>query len=421
MQPAPSTKTTMLDVLREAPRGSRAGRGIALILSLSIAMPSIVAHPSAAIAAPSRPKSVRDLLSADAKKQWDTALALAQRNQWDGARAAFLQAYELSKNPRVLFNVAVSEKNLGHYPQAIDTFRRELDEGKGQLSPDEEAEINTAIVGLEKYVMTIAIDVSEPGARVFVDDIEVGVSPLKSPVTVAIGSHRVRATKAGSVDAQAYVDGKERAPRVSLKLESNIKTARVTIQVAGPKSAVVKIDGREVGSATPTMPYNGVVDVRPDPHEFSAEAADFVTAKQSAIVREGEALNLVLQLSPEQQKGKLIVQTQPDGATIEIDGAVVGATKWEGPVSVGRHQITVKKPKYYPWTYDVEVPKGGERAVSASLNEDRNTSFVPWLIGTVLVIGASTAAVYFLTRPKDQEPVNGSLPPYTVGTPSVRF
>ena len=59
--------------------------------------------------------------------------------------------------------------------------------------------------------------------------------------------------------------------------------------------------------------------------------------------------------------------------------------------------------------------------MTASLNEDRNTSFVPWLVGTVLVVGASTAAVYFVTKPKDEEPVKGSLPPFAVGTSGVRF
>lgn len=412
----------MLDALTDNRRGGHARRGIAFVLCLSMVAPTVmVVSPSVAQAQPKRPKSVRDLLNDEAKKQWDTAIALASRNQWDGARAAFLQAYELSKNPRVLFNVGVAEKNLGHYPQAIDYFKRELAEGKGQLAPDEEAEISTAIVGLEKYVMTIAIDVSEPGAKVYVDDVEVGTSPIKQPVTVAIGSHRVRASKAGSVDAQAYVDGKERSPAVSLKLESNVKTTRVNVNVIGPKSAVIKIDGREVGTATSSQPYSGVTEVRPDPHEFTAEAPDYVTSRQVAIARDGEPINITLQLSQEQSKGKLLVTTQPAGATIEIDGKAMGASKWEGPVDVGTHQIVVKKSGYYQWSYDVEVPRGAERTVSASLNEDRNTSFVPWLIGTVLVVGASAAAIYFVTRPKDEEPVRGTLPPFTVGTPSVRF
>ncbi len=161
--------------------------------------------------------------------------------------------------------------------------------------------------------------------------------------------------------------------------------------------------------------------VSAEPHQFAAEAPGYVPATQSAVVREGEAINLTLQLSQEQQKGKLVVLAHPEGAAIEIDGKLVGASRWEGPVDVGTHQVVVKKQGHYAWSYDVDVPKGSERTVTATLNQDRNTSFVPWLIGTVLVVGASSVAVYFITRPKDEEPVKGSLPPFTVGTPSMRF
>ena len=163
------------------------------------------------------------------------------------------------------------------------------------------------------------------------------------------------------------------------------------------------------------------MNVSAEPHSFSAEANDYVTATQSALVRDGEVLNLKLQLSAQQSKGKLLVTTKPEGATIEIDGKVVGSTRWEGPVNVGSHQVVVKKQGHYTWSYDVDIPKGGERSLTASLNEDRNTSFVPWLIGSVLVIGASTTAIYFITKPKDEQPVKGTLPPFAIGTPSVRF
>src|SRR5205085_10546636 len=115
---------------------------------------------------------------------------------------------------------------------------------------------------------------------------------------------------------------------------------------------------------------------------------------------------------------KLNVNAKPDGSIIEIDGKVVGATRWDGPVDVGIHQVSVKKQGFYTSTFDVEVQKGRERPISANLNEDRNTSFVPWLIGTVLVIGASAAAIYFVTKPKDEDPAKGTLPPFTVQTPS---
>jgi hypothetical protein len=372
---------------------------------------------TAAFAQPKR-KPLREQLNAEAQKHWDTAIALFTRSQWDGARTSFNAAYEASKNVRVLFNVAVCEKNLGRYARAIEIFKKELEEGKGQLAPDEEAEIKTQITGLEQFVATLVVEVSEPGAEIYVDEAKVGVSPMPGPISVQLGERRIRASKAGFADARETIELKGGASgRVSLKLAPITKTSLVNINVVGPTNATVKIDGKEVGPA----PYKGQVGVSAEPHQFSAEAPGYVPATQSAVVRDGEQLTLTLQLALEQQKGKLIVATKPEGSIIEIDGKVVGATKWEGPVDVGTHQVTVKKQGFYTFSQDVEVVKGAERPISANLNEDRNTSFVPWLIGTVLVVGVSAVSIYFVTKPKDQDQVQGSLPPFTVGTPALRF
>lgn len=397
----------------------RRAAAIAICLALPASIGAVTRE--AAAQAPKRPKSVRDLLPDDAKKQWDSGVALATRGQWDPARAAFLQAYEQSKNPRVLFNVAVAEKNLNRYADAIQTFRRELSEGKGLLSAEEEQEISTAIAGLEQYVMTLTIEVSEPGAKVYVDDVEVGTSPLPKPVTVSLGGHRVRATKIGFAEAIAQVPGNERNPKVTLKLEANVQTAPVTVAIVGPQSAVVKVDGREVGIATRDNPFKAQVTVSPEPHLFSAEAPGYVTTTQPVKVAETGSYNLTLQLAPEQQKGKLLVVTRPEGATIEIDGHTVGASRWEGPVDSGTHQVVVKKQGHYTFSQDVDVPRGEKRSITASLNLDRNTSFVPWLVGTIVVVAAGAAAGYFLFRPEDEEPVNGTLPPFALGTRGVRF
>ncbi len=200
------------------------------------------------------------------------------------------------------------------------------------------------------------------------------------------------------------------------RLQPLERTTRVNISVIGPGNATVKIDGKEVGPA----PYAGLVKITAEPHSFSAEAPGYGSASQSMVVREGEAVNLTLQLAAEQEKGKLIVLTKPEGATIEIDGKPVGATKWEGPVDARVHQVVVKKNGFYSWSYDVDVPKGGERSVSASLNEDRNTSFVPWLVGTIVIGTALVVGIILLATPPDQENARGTLNPFVLGTQSGR-
>ncbi len=392
----------------------RSVRRLAFSCSIVLAVPAIVStFPTTAWAQARKP--VRDQLPLEARGHWDAGMALAQRKNWDGARTSFKSAYELSKNPRVLFNVAVAEKELGRYAAALETYKKEQAEAKGQLTPDETQELAAAIASLEKLVGALTIDINEKDAEVFVDDEKIDSSKLPGPYTVKLGERRIRAQKAGfqeSVEAVTVPGGGKAT--VTIKLQPLVKMARVNVNVVGPSNAIVKVDGKEVGPA----PYAGVVPVAPDPHEFSAEAPGYVAARQSAVVKEGEVLNLTLQLAEQQEKGKLLVTAKPEGATIEIDGKVAGASRWEGPVDARVHQIVVKKPGYYTWSYDVDVPRGGERSVTASLNEDRNTSFVPWLIGSIVIGTALVGAIVFLATPPDEEPQKGTLSPFVFGTSS---
>lgn len=391
-----------------------AARSLALAVSLAVvAPPAITLFPGEALAQAKKP--IREQLPLEARGHWDAGVALAQRGKWDLALASFKAAYDMSANPRVLFNMGIAEKELGRYAAALDYFERELAEGKGELRPDEVADVKQVIAGLERFVGYLTLQISEGGADVFVDGERVDPAKLTAPLRLSAGKRQVRAVKAGFAEAtDAVVLGGGKSETMTLELRPLVRTARVNVSVVGPPNAVVKIDGKEVGLA----PYAGLVNVTSEPHQFSAEAPGYVTATQSVIVKEGEPLNLMLHLAPAQAMGKLLVLAKPEGAAIEIDGASVGATRWEGPVEARIHQVVVKKPGYYTWSYDVDVPKGGERTVSATLNEDRNTSFVPWLIGSIVVGAAITVGVVLLATPPDEKTVDGTLPPFKVGTQS---
>lgn len=392
----------------------RPARTVALALSIALVVPPVVAafpRPAAAQAK----LTIREQLPTEARGHWDAGVALAKKGSWDAARASFRSAYELSHNPRVLYNVGISEKELQHFAAALETFKRELVEGKGQISADDEREVKQNVADLEKLVAHLTIDVNEKDADIYVDGAKIDGAKLPGPITVDLGERKLRATKPGFGEALTTVNliGGGSGTAV-LRLRPLVKTSRVNVAVLGPTNvtATVKIDGKEVGPA----PYAGQVTVQADPHQFSAEAPGYVPTTQPVIVRDGEVMNVTLQLAMEQEKGKLIVTTRTEGAAIEIDGRVVGASHWEGPVDARIHQVTVKKTGFYPWTYDVDVPRGGERSVTANLNEDRNSSFVPWLIGSVVVGAAIVVGIVLLATPPDEKPQKGTLSPFTLGT-----
>ena len=395
----------------------RLARLALLVLTFALALPSV---------ARAQGKTLKDQLPLEARGHWDAAVALAQRAQstndpkaWGSARTSFFEAYKVSNNPRVLFNVAVCEKNMGQYHRAYSTIQKELDDGKTATPPLSAAESKEASEfqkGLEKFVAKVNIDVEPKDAEVTMNDDKVDTSK-PGPYLASGGEIRIRATKPGyaeMVQKQDIAGGT--TGTFTLKMLPLERTTMVSITVIGPPRATIKVDNQEVGFATAGQPFNGPVKVQDTPHQISVEAPGYATGVQTVTVKEGPPIYLTLQLAPEQSKGKLIVDAKPEGATILIDGQAVGATKWEGPVDAKVHQVSVKKTGYYTWNYEVDVPKGGERSVSASLNEDRNTSFVPWLIGTIVIGSAVIVGVVLLATPPDEKPRNGTLDPFTVST-----
>lgn len=391
----------------------RAGRRLSQCLVLTTVLSAGMTLPTQAFAQPAKKasRSLRDELTGEAKKSFDAAVALTQASpaNWKGARSEFLRAYELSKNPRVLFNVAICEKNLGRYPQAVAYFQRELEEGKGSLPGDEEATVKASITGLRQFVGSLELDVNEPGATVYVKydeaEEEVGKTPLPQAISLPTGTPTIIVRKAGfePVTVQVNISGGA-AVKKSVKLESLVRQTDVEIAVEGAPGAMIVIDGTERGPA----PYKGKVAITGEPHTFEAKAPGFVTAKQTAVAKEGEPINLRMNMSREQDMGRLLIETQPTGTTISIDGKVVGANKWEGPVSAGPHQVVVRKDGYYTRSLDVEVGAGGKRNVTASLDENRGTSWVVWSLGTAALIGSAAAVSFFVFKSSDRE-IPGSL------------
>ena len=99
---------------------------------------------------PAKPKTIREELPDAARKDWDSAKELFEAQDFPGALVEYQRAYDLSKNPRVLYNVGVCEKNLRHYAKATTRWKQMLAEGAGKISPQDEQDTKDAIAALEQ-------------------------------------------------------------------------------------------------------------------------------------------------------------------------------------------------------------------------------------------------------------------------------
>ncbi|HLK41390.1 MAG TPA: PEGA domain-containing protein [Polyangiaceae bacterium] len=361
-----------------------------------------------------RPADVRALLPEPARHAWDAAKQLAGASDYKGALVEFQRAYEISHNPRVLYNVGVTEKLLTHYARAVDAWDKELKEGTGQLSGAEVQELNNAISIVKQFVTTIEVTSNEPDATLYIDDYAVGKTPFLGPVRIDVGKHTLKLTKEGFADASQPVDvaAGVKTP-VFFTIEPLHKASLVTVTVSGAPSATIFVDGRDVGPA----PFKG--ELSADRHTIEARSPGFVTVGQTVDVQFRQPTTLSLTLSPERHEGRLRI-TAPEGAEISVDEKAVGAGTWEGVVSTtGGHQLVVRKPGYQAYSTEVFVADDQVREVNVPLNKEVGTSWVAWGIGSLLVVTGGIVAGYFVFKPTDQSPYSGTLTPGT--TSAARF
>jgi len=365
---------------------------------------------TAAFAQPKgKPKTIREELSPNAQKDWDAANELFDAGDYNGALVEYQRAFDLSKNPRTLYNLAICLKELKQYVRSIATLKMAMASTDPKLSAADEARAKEAIEVIKPFVSSVEVGSNENGATLFIDGTESGATPFVSPVPIGVGARTLRLHKDGFQDVSMQVNViREVVAKAAFKLEPLQRKALVSVHVEGAPAANVIIDGVDMGRA----PFKG--ELAAGRHTIEARAPGFVSAQQTAEVQHKENLDLHLALSTERHAGKLRIVTTPPGASIEIDGHVEGSSVWQGIVtSGGGHQVVVKKAGFKPYTTEVFMKDDDSREIQAILHEDRGTGWVWWTVGAVGVIAGGVIASTFIFTPKNSEPITGSLPPGT--------
>jgi hypothetical protein len=380
-----------------------------LVASIACFSPLLHAQTGRGGGEASRPKrtAIRDELPPDARRSWNAALELYEAKDYRGARVEFMRAYELSRNPRVLFNVGVCDKNLARYARAVAIWRQQLQEGAVTLSVEEADATRAAIAAAEQFVSTVQVTANVDGATLLVDDESSGQTPLAQPVPIDVGRHVLKLRKDGYQEQSVEVTISGGKPeQVSFKLEPLVRTTVVTVTVPSVPGATVFMDGTDMGPA----PFKGEVPV--GRHTFEARAPGFVTARQTSDVVYQQPLDVTLSLARERHEGKVRIHVDEPDAVILVDGKVVGSGRWEGVLPSGGHQLTVRKTGFVTYTTDLALTDGQVRDVSVPMRkEEKGAAWVWWTAGTLAVVAGGAVAGYFVFKPTKEAPVTGTWAP----------
>lgn len=377
-----------------------------LATGLCIVMIAQAAHVPLAVAQQPKGTIAEELPTDELREEWKRALDLVDNKDWAKALERFRRIYDQTKNPRVLYNVGVCEKQLKHYARALAAWEQALATNAGRLSAVEEQNIKSALVALRPFVTTLSITSNEADATVVINGIESGTTPLAAPIPVDVARLVVTLKKPGFHDKTVEIETETgKAASLDFQLEPAAKSALVTVDVSGAAGAVVYVDGVDMGPA----PFKG--KLAPGRHTIEARAPSHETAKKTVDVVAGVPLNLALAVSKTRNDGKvrIVVPGHPD-ALIEIDGKSVGRGAYSGVLPVGGHQLVVRKSGYLLVQNDLAIARDQVRSMDIKLVRDRGTSYAFGLVGgIIIVVGAAAVTSIFLVKGADGTPVSGTL------------
>jgi len=255
--------------------------------------------------------------------------AFAQEKTADQLEASANEAYKQKDDAKAYADYTewLDKYGKSSSPQKIGTARARLKEIEGRTG-------------------TLAIDVSEPGANVSVDDHPVGVSPLKAPVRLGAGPHRVSVTKDGFTPWTGAPNVVLGAPAtVTVKLEAAASTGKVSVKEKTGKAVTVTVDGKEVGPA----PWTG--DVEPGDHEIGARSATAAAPAQKVTVVRGKELSV--ELAATSTTAPLRIGTNDGKGLIYIDDKLVGEGSYSAEIPAGPHKIRITREGYDPFEEEV--------------------------------------------------------------------
>jgi hypothetical protein len=182
----------------------------------------------------------------DAKRHFTNGVHLFEDRNFAGALVEFEASYQKNPTAVALQNVAVCQKGLFRYADAISTLERMLRDFATQLSPEDKKAAEDAIRDMSALLGTIVVKVTPADARVSINDAILTPEALKSPVRLAAGEYRVVAEAPGYARQEkmvTVVSGQKDQPFVlTLSPLSGMLVIR-----AHDSQAAIAIDGVQVG------------------------------------------------------------------------------------------------------------------------------------------------------------------------------
>jgi hypothetical protein len=212
-----------------------------------------------------------------------------RHEEYQDALRAFEEARQIRETASVVLNIGSCLHALFRNGEALAAFERFLQLRGERLTAEESRRVNRATQALRARVAELTVETNVADARLLIDGRPVSGRPIYVDADRDVS---VEAQRDGYLSARSTVHSSGTSPvRVSLRLERVARTGQLIVTASVP-SAVVVLDGREVGRA----PWQG--NLQPGSYDLEVRAIGYEPAPSRLEIVAGENLRHEVHMVP---------------------------------------------------------------------------------------------------------------------------
>ncbi len=295
---------------------------------------------------------------AEARWRFDRGLKLYNQNDYRGALAEFLRAYELTHHVQVQFNLALVYAKLEQSAEVVRLLTGLLDAKEPKITPEQQQLAREVVAVHRQRLGLLEVTANVDDAVIQINNVEVAKTPA-DPIPVGAGSHVVSVLAPDYEPRRFEVVVPSQTTRqlaVELRpLQENL--AHLDVSTSAPSVQVFAGD-ELIG----TTPFDASVAFRPGVHQLRFVRPGYVSEERTVVLHPGSSGQLSVKLTLDAaatQQGKLAVTVSQPQALVWVDGEPRLDFSDGLRLPVGKHLLRVERSGYHELQREVVVEPGG--------------------------------------------------------------
>lgn len=286
----------------------------------------------------------------EAAQRFDRGLKLFDAQDNAGALAEFLRADEIAPHVLLAYNIGLVYAAMNRPVESARALERAL-ATPDALKPAQVTRARTVLAEQSARVARVRVTTKPEGARLEIDGVSAGKTPLSEPLRVASGTHVIGAVleeHAPSRKELTVAGNQEIALELELVPTEGSRLAHLGVKTNVP-DATVSVDGQRVAKT----PLPASLALTAGRHRVEVARPGYTTVAREIDLGPGASGELAFELAVDalavsQSGATLTLALSEPGAVVTVDGKTLGPYRGSLKLPHGVHTLRVERDGFFP-------------------------------------------------------------------------